>query len=103
MEGPERLLTTGVTGLRGGGWAEKLFTTGATSLEEPEKLLTTRATGLGGGGREVDNNRSNSIGVAREAVNNTINRAGGGGADRLIITGATVLEEPEKLLTTGAT
>ena len=49
------------TGLGGGG--ERLFTTGATLLEEPEKLLTARATGLGG--REAYNNRRNSIGGTR--------------------------------------
>ena len=65
---------------------------------------------LEGSGRQQDERcwrghrgRSNIIGGAREAVNNTRNRAGRGVLEGLITTGASVLEEPEKLLTSGAT
>ena len=56
-----------------------------------------------GRARDFDN-RNNSISGANETVTNRSNRAGGGGgAERLLKTGATVLEGPGRLLTTGAT
>ena len=54
---------------------------------------------LKGSGRQHDERCWRGI----EVVNSTSNRVGGGGAERLLTTSATVLEEPGRLLTMGAT